>query len=214
VAPPLGSLLRAAKSAARSILKLDDKLFDLRYGIQTGGYVTQSDLDTNFPDSLSHAVAYQSTRLWTLRRVFRGLDKLKPSHSPEVFVDLGCGTGRACFYAATRGSFRDIVGVDFSPSLIERARSNARSFRGPPVRFDCCDAGAYQLPDRSCMVFMFNPFDEIILQRFLALNGRALRSNDGLLVYANDIHRQVLIDCQFTLLYRNVTRKTSIWQAG
>jgi SAM-dependent methyltransferase len=168
-------------------------------------------LDGSHPDLIAHAAAYQSTRVWTLRRVFQKLKQLDRPRLPEVFVDLGCGTGRACFFAASKGEFRAVHGVDFSQALIERARANGAAFRGPPVTFEYGDAAVYRLPNPDCLVFMFNPFDEVILGRFLELNAPSLRRGRGLVVYANDLHRSVLSEAGLTQLYRIGSRETSIW---
>lgn len=51
---------------------------------------------------------------------------------PGRAVTLGCGVGRETIYLARMGF--DVIGVDFSPTAIKRARENARA-AGVPVTF-------------------------------------------------------------------------------
>ncbi|WP_017593050.1 SIP domain-containing protein [Nocardiopsis potens] len=52
-------------------------------------------------------------------------------------LDVGCGTGENALHLAERG--HDVVGVDFSPAALERARAKAAA-RGARVRFEQADA--------------------------------------------------------------------------
>lgn len=51
--------------------------------------------------------------------------RLRPEELPRV-LDLGCGTGAESVYLAGKG-FGPVVGVDFSPVALRRARARARS---------------------------------------------------------------------------------------
>lgn len=51
---------------------------------------------------------------------------------PARAITLGCGVGRETIYLARSGF--DVIGVDFSPTAIKRARENARA-AGVPVTF-------------------------------------------------------------------------------
>ncbi len=56
-----------------------------------------------------------------------------------VVADLGCGTGSMSVLLAERGY--DVLGVDLSPRMLERAVAKAESY-SVPVRFLVCDATA------------------------------------------------------------------------
>ncbi|MEO3777939.1 class I SAM-dependent methyltransferase [Micromonospora sp. B11E3] len=51
--------------------------------------------------------------------------RLTPTELPRA-LDLGCGTGAEAVYLATKG-FGPVVGVDFSPVALRRARARAAS---------------------------------------------------------------------------------------
>ncbi|MCP6757958.1 MAG: methyltransferase domain-containing protein [Fischerella sp. CENA71] len=61
--------------------------------------------------------------------------------SPQVgdrILDLGCGTGQLTDKIATHGA--DVLGIDHSPAMIEKARQNY-----PHLRFDIADARNFQV---------------------------------------------------------------------
>lgn len=51
--------------------------------------------------------------------------RLDPARYPSV-IDLGCGTGAEVVYLASKG-FAPVVGVDFSPVALRRARARAHA---------------------------------------------------------------------------------------
>ncbi len=59
--------------------------------------------------------------------------------SPQMkILDVGCGTGRHAINLATKG-YKNITGIDLSPSMIEAARKVARE-KNVTVDFRVCDA--------------------------------------------------------------------------
>ena len=98
----------------------------------------------------------------------------------------GSGSGRECFALARQGY--EVVGVDFSPTMVETARSEARrrnvevDFRHADLRLHCEPAGSYD-----CILFTYDVYSFIsdrqaridLLQkmsRWLAPNGRVFLS--------------------------------------
>jgi SAM-dependent methyltransferase len=62
------------------------------------------------------------------------------------WLDVACGTGELAVMAAARGA--EVVGVDFSPALIETAGRNAEA-AGRAIDFRVGDAEALDVPDAS-----------------------------------------------------------------
>lgn len=80
----------------------------------------------------------------------------------DVFVDLGCGSGRAVCLMSHLGAGR-CVGVEADEGLLERARANAAETSrrtGRPVEILRADAA--ELPpallDEATVLYFFNPF--------------------------------------------------------
>jgi SAM-dependent methyltransferase len=106
-----------------------------------------------------------------------------------VFVDYGCGKGRAVILAA-RCPFRHVVGVEISDRLCATARANVDAAR---PRLACrnveiiqADASEFVPPDDVSVVFMYNPFDVDVVRQVLARLRRGLLANprDLTIVYA------------------------------
>lgn len=174
-------------------------LFDRVNRIRTSGRIEHERLDAI--SSLDHATWYEPVELRYLRSSVRRFSR--KFGSDFHFIDIGCGEGRACFYAARL--FRSVAGVDFSPTLIGRASSNARSFRnrqGCEIEFSVADAADYRLPSRRSAIFLYNPFDETILSKFIQDNAEALREQGSYIIYVNSVHSRVLDAAGFELLHR------------
>jgi SAM-dependent methyltransferase len=58
-----------------------------------------------------------------------------------LILDYGCGQGRLCGELRQAG-YTNVIGVDFSPAMIARARE-----AHPGIRFDVVDASGAALPD-------------------------------------------------------------------
>ena len=88
------------------------------------------------------------------------------NHCEGHFLDLGCGKGRTLVVAAYYG-FKKVTGVDFSKAFCEEARELADTVKS--TYRDCeffvqhQDAFYYEIPDDVNVIYLFNPFDEVIM---------------------------------------------------
>lgn len=132
-----------------------------RLGIRTVGSIDAASLDTG-PDSFGYQPIPYAAFASALRSVHVG--------AHDVFVDLGCGMGRAVILAGL-DSFRRVIGVEISAELCTLARRNVRNarryLRAQEVDIVEADAGKYVLPDDATVLLLFNPFDEPIVRRVL-----------------------------------------------
>ena len=136
-------------------------LFDLRYKIDTYSWVELDKLGVE-KNKLEHAVMYQQTHSLPLKKL------LKHIKIPEgkVFVDLGCGKGKALIISSKFG-FREVRGVEFSPLLCDIARKNCLIYKEKKkskVKFSIIesDVREYLLEDDEDVFYLNNPFDEYI----------------------------------------------------
>jgi SAM-dependent methyltransferase len=91
-----------------------------------------------------------------------------PLPAGSTFVDFGCGKGRAVLLAGEH-PFRAVVGVEFSPELVEVARRNLRNCRGFAhvccnMEVVCMDAARYEIPAGPLVLYFYNPFMEEVMQ--------------------------------------------------
>lgn len=187
----------------------EDRLFDLRAGIDTRGVINADSLETTSPYK-NQATSYQAAWCRNIRRLLN--EMRDQGHRPDSFVDVGCGLGKACFYAS-RWRFKHIVGVDFDATLVQGALLNRERCRlNVPIEFSVADAASYQVPDYlgSFIAFLFNPFGAEVLRLFLEHN--QARMHNGLIAYANDKHREVLISAGMKPLFREDARAISLWK--
>jgi precorrin-6B methylase 2 len=153
---------------------IEDRAFDWRYGLDTGGITPLEDLAIH-SRHVADGVHYAPTRVRYFRAVLRAL----PIPRDSVFVDLGAGKGRMLLLAAQSGRFRKVVGVEFSAELCRTAEQNVRRFRGrcpDHVTFEVvhADAADYRVQPDQNVLFMFNPFGPVVMQQVIQRIGQSL----------------------------------------
>ena len=79
------------------------------------------------------------------------------------------------------------------------------------IDFFAGDATEVILKSEPTFLFMFNPFDETVLEKFLNNNGDLLKSKI-MLGYSNDKQRHVLEVFGFQSVYRDPKRQLSLWK--
>jgi len=184
--------------------------FDKTYNISTSGEIGRELLGAGDKNSMSHATYYQAVPMEYLDILF---DLLQGDSSQVHFVDIGCGKGRACFYACQK--YKNVTGIDFSPSLIADAQKNLQAFSGAikgQINFELKDASLYDLPDEPALVYLYNPFDEYILRKFIIRNIEHFTKHKSRIAYVNDVCHDLLIKCGFTREMKyNARRGISIY---
>jgi SAM-dependent methyltransferase len=172
---------------------LADFGFDLRYGTDTMGWVAKTDLA---PTSANrrHSSKYQATKFRPFVKLMAGV-RFPPG---SVFVDVGSGKGKVLLLAS-RYEFARIVGIEFDARLARIARHNIaihREITGHqvPIEVVCADALDYALRGDENVWFLYNPFDEVVMRRFLRKLQRSLaeRPRKIWLIYHVPRHRQAL----------------------
>jgi SAM-dependent methyltransferase len=182
-----------------------DRLMDMKMGVSTSYIFQQADPVAALHASPSQPVAFQEISLSL---------KALPRDRPAQFVDIGCGVGRACFFAAYYGEFSNVIGMDFNAALIDLARENSSRFdnrNSATLDFQVGDAREYRLPDSRCVVFLYNPFDANVLRQFLEKNRDHFQRRNSILIYVNDVHRGVMPEVGFALM-GDRRKATSQWQ--
>jgi SAM-dependent methyltransferase len=180
------------------IIRITDYVFDYSRNINTSNTVANADLDAIDPISQSHATHYAPYPIFMLWMLKRTLMNYNSYH----FIDIGCGNGRVCFYATK--IFSKVTGIDFSPRLIDEAKHNLEGFNKyypKEINFILIDARGYLLPDEKCVIFMFNPFDDIILKDFLLINEHHFRDHKSVIIYANPQCADTLISLGFDQIF-------------
>ena len=117
---------------------------------------------------------------------------LAPERS--TLVDVGAGLGRVVLHAARR-PYRQIVGIELSPALVEVAKDNRAAYRGEracrDIRLVRADAATFAFPRGDLVVYLYNPFGAEVLAPMLdRLTADPRR--DVVLVYHTPLERAIL----------------------
>jgi len=178
------------------ILHAESICFDMRYGTDTWRRVPLSRL-TISSELQSHGTNYDGSPVSALRRALR----VAQVSASDVFVDFGCGKGRALLIAA-EFPFRKVLGIEFSEELCHIAEKNIQCYRNrrrvaSSISVLCRDAASCVIEDDWNMFFFFNPFDGIVMKRVMQnIEASLTRTRRPIQVlYYAPVRRVVLDQC-------------------
>jgi SAM-dependent methyltransferase len=161
-------------------------LFDARNGIYTSGYQRVDSLTIKGLHG-PEATGYGPVDPGTFKHA---LSALEIDFSEYVFVDFGSGKGRAVLMASLY-PFKRVIGVEFAKELHEVALENARTWR-PKRKCDCiqffwADALDFEIPLEPCVIYLANPFSEVMFRRILEnlLRSIEVSRRDIIILYLN-----------------------------
>ena len=169
-----------------------------KYGIRTIGF-------DNLPRSVSpedrkHLSMYEPVNYYTSSRL---LNYLLPADLRTTLLDVGCGKGRLLAMGAAYG-FSNIIGIDISKKLCDAAAKVGRNIKtkypDTAITIDNIDARHYCIPETVGVIFLFNPFDALVMTEFIQKVLESLqRKNRPLkILYANPQCKQQWLDAGFT----------------
>jgi SAM-dependent methyltransferase len=132
-----------------------------KYAVHTTG-ADELDALTQKGIDIEHATIYMPASYDLLEDVFANV----PISTFKHFIDIGCGKGRVLCVAANMGVTR-VTGIDFSKEFCDAARLNLAktklSFPALEYKVLNNDAFYFEIPDDTDCIFLFNPFDEVIM---------------------------------------------------
>lgn len=122
-------------------------------------------------------------------------------------LDAGCGKGRVLVAAAHYG-FTNLTGIDFAKELCREAEYNLQKTKkklpGFNYKIICDDILNYAISRDQNTFFLFNPFDEDILEKFAANINESVRQfpRTTYFLYASPKHLDVLEKKKYTVVFR------------
>lgn len=174
-----------------------------KYRINTTSYskLTRYNIAGN---QLAHATEYMPANYFTLEQLF--------SHLPEdagksAFLDIGCGKGRAMCVAASYG-FRKVIGIDFAQQLIDAAEENLKQTKElyPALEYSLHwkDVLNFEIGNDVSTLFMFNPFDEILMRTVIRKINDSLRLHPRpiYIMYASPRHEDLFFADNYNVVFR------------
>lgn len=169
-----------------------------KYGIHTTGADELFKLEKQGID-ISHATIYMPVSYSLLEEIFK---QLRLNQSQTHFLDIGCGKGRALCVAAHHG-FEKLTGLDFSKDLCETAKQNLAITKEqfPQIEYKIInnDAFYFEIPADVDHIFLFNPFDEIIMSAVVNNICISLQKNPRAItiIYVNPLHKELFVKAGF-----------------
>lgn len=149
-----------------------------------------------------HATIYMPVSFVLLEKILERLGSTPQQH----FLDIGCGKGRAMCIAAHFG-FTQLTGIDISPELCEASSENLASTKKQFPHLHYCvitkDALNFEIPPSADCIFLFNPFDVVIMGAVvnnIVESARAFPREINV-IYANPIYQDLFFDEGFVQIF-------------
>lgn len=146
-----------------------------------------------------HASIYEPVNYYTATWLFNQLDE---NDRRTTLLDAGCGKGRTLAIGAAYG-FRRLYGIDISPGICREAAHISESWKSNypdiEVNITCTDARYYKFPDHVGVLFLFNPFDDSVMEDFISSVKESLRRQPRQLkvLYANPQFKEMWLLADF-----------------
>jgi SAM-dependent methyltransferase len=173
-----------------------------KYGIRTTGYDNLNHLAKKGID-LDHATIYMPAGYYMLEKL---MDEIMKQPHNKHFLDIGCGKGRALAVAAHFG-FTHISGIDFSKEFCTDTETLLRQLpmKGIKTSVQHCDAFYYKIPNDIEVIFLFNPFDEVLMSGVVEniLTSIDKKPRNLYVIYMNPQHKELFTEAGFKVIYEH-----------
>ncbi len=173
-----------------------------KYQIATTGNLKLEGLSITGSNRLS-ATEYMPVNYSLLEDILHHVPK---EARDGVFLDIGCGKGRAMCVAAANG-FHKVVGIDIAKELINDAEINLQSihnqYKNTESSLQWIDVVEYEIPKDISCVFLFNPFEQNIVETLIRklLNRGSKTSTPLYVLYASPQYAESFLRNGFTEIY-------------
>ena len=181
-----------------------------KYGINTTGADELKKLESKGID-ITHATIYMPVSYSLLEELFNQLN-YSTNKPINHFLDIGSGKGRALCVAAHNG-FKKVTGIDFSKELCNVANENLMltKQKNPALKYKVInnDAFYYEIPTDVDCIFMFNPFDDVIMNGVTEniLESYEMNPRTMYIIYVNPLFKEELTDIGFKQVHHTKKMK-------
>ncbi len=150
--------VRGLKDSFRIIYsKLTDEDIDRKLNVHTTGTLTTELEYNNIPYTTMYSPSHAKALAFVLGNI--------PRSHQDVFVDYGCGKGRALLIAFQQG-FKNIKGLEISLDLLKIAKLNLESTISNSINFTLkhCDVLTYEPDAKDNVFYFYDPFSSEMFQ--------------------------------------------------
>jgi len=172
-----------------------------KYGITTTG-ADELKLLKKKGIEIDHSTIYMPVSYDLLEEIFQKVNLKESKH----FLDIGSGKGRPMCMAAYY-DFSKVTGIDFSKEFCDAAEENMKitQQKFPHLQYKIInnDAFYFEIPNDADCIFMFNPFDEVIMNGVAEniLESFEINPRKITLIYVNPMYKEELLDVGFKQIY-------------
>jgi SAM-dependent methyltransferase len=175
----------------------------LKYGTNTFVPAELKDLTITNGDK-QKASRYEAVSFYMLEKLLSAFQKVSELTS---IIDLGSGKGRVLIVAPHFG-FTKVTGIDFAKELCQEATGNMKEkekeFPNITWRVINDNVENYDIGSQDSVFFMFNPFTETVLKKFLEKLDHSCHEfpRSTYFLYASPQHQQLLLDDGYAIIYQ------------
>jgi tRNA G46 methylase TrmB len=94
---------------------VENNVFEKKHGLDFDGDIDAKDLVADSKFSLDNAYPYQAYGNPRFKRLIE--EAILCGDGFDRFVDIGCGKGKQCVYAAKYFKFDEVIGIEFSRKI-------------------------------------------------------------------------------------------------
>jgi len=188
-------------SIARHIISREIK-GEKKYGIDTTGADELKKLEEKGID-IDHSNIYMPASYDLLEDVFAKTNVSDFKH----LLDIGCGKGRVLCVAAQLG-VKKVSGIDFSKEFCAAANKNLlttqRTFSDLDFKIYNNDAFYFKIAEDVDCIFMFNPFNDVIMSGVLENIEISLEEHPRkmTIIYFNPLQKHLFLEQGYEVIYQ------------
>ena len=158
------------------------------YKIKGLDFATQNIYDlTRTGEYKEHGTALVSTSKDSLTKIINDLElAIGKKIEKNLFIDYGSGKGSAIIHAKNLG-FKSCVGIEFAKELNDIANENIKKLKLKGVTSLYQDATCYIPSSNVSIIYFFNPFDKIVMQKVIEnlLDAKEEFNDNVYVIYGN-----------------------------
>ena len=131
-------------------------------------------------------------------------------------VDLGCGKGHPLFKFSNEWSFKKVIGIEITKKYYDICLKNLNimnkkkpDYLNSEIEIYNCNVLDYKFDKETNFIYMYNPFGRKTMSGVLNNLIKSLREEprDFYIIYKNAIHRYILTEKYFEIIYSEDNEK-------
>jgi SAM-dependent methyltransferase len=155
-------------------------------------------------NQLKHGTEYMPVSYFTIEEM---LSRLSNENKTGIFLDIGCGKGRALCVAAHYG-FTKLKGIDFAKEMVDVSELNLKKTKDlfPDLNYELswADVSGLAIDKDVSTIFLFNPFNQKVMELVIEKINDSLKKHPRpiYVLYASPQYIELFYQQGFDVLFR------------